>query len=58
MSTERTTRTDVVPISAMDVVLVVSTVSATILQLRMWDALWARLLSGSAAPGGSPGSGA
>jgi hypothetical protein len=50
MSTEMTTHAYMVVISSVDVLLRVSTVSATILQLQRWDELWRRLLSGSAAP--------
>ncbi len=52
------TGTYVLTISGVDVLVNVSTVSATLVQLAAWQALWTRLLSGSAAPGGSPQSSA
>jgi hypothetical protein len=51
MSSEMTTHAYTVVISSVDVLLRVSTVSATTLQLQRWDQLWRRLLGGgSAAP--------
>jgi hypothetical protein len=53
MSSEMTTHAYTVVISGADVLLRVSTVSATSLQLQRWGELWRRLLSGSAAAAAS-----
>ncbi len=53
MNSEVTTHTYTVVISSVDVLLRVSTVSATSLQRQRWGELWRRLLSGSAAAAAS-----
>jgi hypothetical protein len=41
-------------VAGVEVLMHISTYSATVVQLNAWNALWSRLLGGSAAPQRSP----